>query len=230
MAIRFATHKNDNRVQRLVAASGIQQGIYREDLRSVLEMIEQGDADVNSRATLHNSGGWTPLILATSKRDKESVGWLLGAGANPNIAENDGWVPLFFAIFSNDPELCRILLDAGTNLNYRLPDGKSALDLARERGKQEIIEMITQYQDAFHRKEDPPMRNEEKVPEFVEVFSEEKENQADLVKLEELKQQHRRHPQEPTREVYVEEDVRYEDVEQAEPEGLLDRVLTFLGF
>lgn len=244
MAVNHANHKNDDRVKRAVAAAGMSQALRREDLAATSDVIELGGGDVNYQDTRPNSGRWTPLILATAKHNHQAVEWLLSIGADPNLAEKDGWTPLFFAVFSGDVELCRPILEAGSDLRHRLPSGKSVLDLARERNAPAVVELLVQHEENERRaleasRTADPVK--EVLPNAVETEPSNEELNRERVRRDEQKrrdeqrareEQQRREEQmkaQRRQEEYIEEDVRYEDVDVAEPEGLLDKVLSFFG-
>jgi ankyrin repeat protein len=237
MAANYAAHKNDDRVKRAIAEAGMAQALRREDLPSVLEMIEVGGVDVNYQDQKSTSGKWTPLILSAAKHDRDATAWLLRQGADPNIAEKDGWMPIFFAVFSSDAELCEMLLAGGADAQYRLPNGKSALDLARDRNVSDVVKVMSDHEEKERRAlEDSKTADPKKevLPNAVETGpSEEEKRQEQLREQQQREQQQlvrRRQTEQAKKEEYIEEDIRYEDVEAAEPEGLLDKVMSFLGF
>ena len=244
MAVNHAKHKNDDRVKRVIAAAGMSQALRREDLTAVSDVIELGGGDVNYQDSRPNSGRWTPLILATAKHNRQVVEWLLSIGADPNLAEKDGWTPLFFAVFSGDADLCRPILEAGSDLRHKLPSGKSVLDLARERNAPAVVELIMQHEEMERRAleasrvADPV---EEVLPNTVETEpSNEELNRERMRREEQRRRDEQRVREEQQRredlkrnqrqaEQYIEEEVRYEDVDVAEPDGLLDKVMSFFG-
>ena len=260
MASNYAKHKNDDRVKRAIAEAGMAQALRREDLPSVIEMLEVGDVDINYQDPKPSSVKWTPLILATSKRDLASVSSLLNRGADPNIAEADGRMPLFFAVFANDAQLCKIILESGADIRHRLRNGKSAVDVAHERKNADVIRILTEHEERERRaleesKTADPVK--EVLPNAVETAASEEEKRQEKLqreqqardkqqqareqherdKQQQAREQHereekarRRRQQEQPKEEYIEEHVRYEDVAVAEPEGLVDKVMSFLGF
>ena len=53
----------------------------------------------------------------------EQVKALLGAGANPDLGNNEGQPPLFSGCMSGNLEIVRLLVHAGANTNWRDKDG-----------------------------------------------------------------------------------------------------------
>lgn len=72
-------------------------------------------------------GGRVPLYIAANY-DTPTVGWLLGAGANPNGAY--GYLPLCQAAGNNDIPMMQLLLDKGADPNFPTEHGRTALTCA----------------------------------------------------------------------------------------------------
>ena len=85
--------------------------------------------------------GWTPLLYAALYGDADSVGRLIAAGADPNVATESGTTPLVLAI--TDEAKTRALLEAGANPNARPDDGRTALILAASRrGSAPVLRLL----------------------------------------------------------------------------------------
>lgn len=67
------------------------EGNYEE----VIAFIKEG-ANIDAQ----NNHGWTPLFLASMRRNEEIVEVLLANGADPNIKTVDGMTPLHTACYS----------------------------------------------------------------------------------------------------------------------------------
>jgi ankyrin repeat protein len=74
--------------------------------------------------------------------DLEIVRMLLDAGAPVNVPHLGGGTPLHSAAFTGDAEVVRTLLDRGADPTLRTDDGKTAIDIARERGHAAVAEML----------------------------------------------------------------------------------------
>ncbi len=70
------------------------------------------------------------------------VRMLLEAGAPVNVPHLGGGTPLHTAAFVGDPEVVRMLLDRGADPLMTTDDGKTAIDIARERGHAALAEML----------------------------------------------------------------------------------------
>ena len=67
---------------------------------------------------------------------------LLRGGASPNPRDAWGCTPLHNAAGKGFEEISRLLVGAGADLHVRADRGKSALDLAREKGHMEVVRAI----------------------------------------------------------------------------------------
>jgi ankyrin repeat protein len=91
-------------------------------------------------------GGFTPLHSAVASDagavDVEIVGLLLAKGADPNAKSQSGSTPLHTVGFTGDRASLDLLLKHGADPGIKNNDGKSAVDIARERGRQEIADLL----------------------------------------------------------------------------------------
>ena len=68
---------------------------------------------------------------------------LLDKGADVNAKRGDsGQTPLMLATLRGEADTVKILLEKGADVNIRGNSGKTALDIAEEKGYVEIIRMI----------------------------------------------------------------------------------------
>jgi ankyrin repeat protein len=115
-----------------------------------------GGANVNARCTCPqlDHGDWTPLGLAITFSDLDTVERLIAAGADPNVRYREGDTPLILAARLPNVDMVRALLKAGADVNARGKDGDSALDIA-SRGyrwfgetvqRPDIVELLSTYQ------------------------------------------------------------------------------------
>ena len=68
---------------------------------------------------------------------------LLEAGAPVDVPHLGGGTPLHTAAFVGDPEVLRMLLDRGADPRLTTDDGKTAIDIARERGHAEAAALLS---------------------------------------------------------------------------------------
>jgi len=80
--------------------------------------------------------GRSRLDLAVPAEDVlEAAELILDLGADPNGRDVKGTFPLFSAASAGNDELVELLVDAGADVNLAMPDGKTALDVARGGGR-----------------------------------------------------------------------------------------------
>ena len=115
-------------------ATDIKQG----DASAVRELLRCG-TDVNAR----DRYGQTGLMLAAHAGHREIVEMLLDHGADLNVTAKFGLSALMLAVLGGHVEVARLLARAGADLSLKgtgAPGfaGKTARDLAAERGMQEL--------------------------------------------------------------------------------------------
>jgi ankyrin repeat protein len=111
-------------------------------VRDLKKLLKDG-ADPNAK----DENDRSPLLLLLQAgfliADKSKLAacaqLLLAAGADPNVVESQdqhtrGEAALMLAVRDELPELVDALIQAGANVQHRAPNGKTALDLATERG------------------------------------------------------------------------------------------------
>jgi len=102
-------------------------------------LIDEG-ADVNARS--RNELGVAPLHSAVAARNARIVGALLGAGAQPNPAQQGGFTPLHSAAMTGDVEIVRLLLASGADKEARSNDGKTPLAIAEEKNQKSAADLL----------------------------------------------------------------------------------------
>jgi ankyrin repeat protein len=116
--------------------------VSRGDAQTARTLLAQG-TDVDSRDRF----GQTALMLAAHAGHREIVELLIAHRANMNVTAKFGLSALMLAIVAGHTEIAILLARAGADLSLRgggAPGfaGKTAYDLAAERGKQELSEIL----------------------------------------------------------------------------------------
>ena len=141
--------------------------IRNGNLEMVRLLLEKG-ADINSR----NNNDYTPLLAAVLRENLEMVRFLLERGANFYAGKNglaevarrgnfemvrlliergvdinnrhgdDDRTALHFAVIRSQPTIVQYLVESGINVNARDNEGKSALNIAYDKGEMEIYNYL----------------------------------------------------------------------------------------
>ena len=107
------------------------------DTAGVNELLDRG-ADVNE-----SDGANTPLLLAAWEGHHDTMRALLARGADVNSRETYfGWTALMTAARDGHNTTVKILLEHGADVNAVGKDGNTALMLARELSRTEIVRLL----------------------------------------------------------------------------------------
>ena len=122
--------------------SALEDSILRGDVEAVRRALEAG-TDVDVR----NAQGQSALMLAAHRGDLALVELLLARRADPDQRAKYGLSALMLAVVGGHEAVARALARAGADLRIvgsGAPGfaGKSAADLAAERGLQELAELL----------------------------------------------------------------------------------------
>lgn len=108
-----------------------------DEISSLIINKEGGPLDCKDKE------GRTPLYLAANQGFEECVTLLARAGANVDARAIDGMTALYKAVSNGDRRMMELLIDLGADPTIAPADrGRSALELARERGQKEVVELL----------------------------------------------------------------------------------------
>ncbi|MED1410933.1 MULTISPECIES: ankyrin repeat domain-containing protein [Bacillus] len=99
-------------------------------------LLEQG-ADIHIRAKNENEN--TPLQAAIANKQSELVAFLIEKGSDVNAAQSGGWTGLHEAALFGNEEIIILLLEKGANKMIKKNDGKTAYDIALEKGHESLL-------------------------------------------------------------------------------------------
>ena len=128
-----ARNRNDESPLMLAALAG---------MTDVCRRLIAKDADVNKP-------GWTPLHYAASGGHAEIVQLLLDHAAYIDAQSPNQTTPLMMAAMYGNTPTVTALLDAGADASLRNQKGMTALDFAREAGRQGAVELLERHLKAL---------------------------------------------------------------------------------
>jgi ankyrin repeat protein len=106
----------------------------------IVKLLIRAGADVQIPA--RGFGNVTPLHSAVAGRNPDAVGFLLAAGAKPNVRQQGAYTPLHSAANNGDERSTRLLLDHGADPTLQSDDGKTPADMANDHGHSGVAAML----------------------------------------------------------------------------------------
>jgi uncharacterized protein len=91
-----------------------------------------------------NGEGGEALRVAMREENHVLVNFLLEAGADVNVSNEQGSTPLHYAAFLGEIEFARLFLEAGAKLDIRNSDGKTPAEWAALHGRKELAKLLQQ--------------------------------------------------------------------------------------
>ena len=90
-----------------------------------------------------NNRGRTALLLNCSYGQMDSVQALLGAGADPNLVDEEGYSCMFAAVDGRcSKDTLQTLIDLGAHIDVKRKDGTNALVCACRTGQSESVKFL----------------------------------------------------------------------------------------
>lgn len=88
--------------------------------------------------------GWSPLLIATQRRNYNAVQTLLAHGAEVDCKEpQSGWTPLMFAASLGDCDIVKILLDKNASINeFASPHDWNPLCCALQANNKDVVRIL----------------------------------------------------------------------------------------
>lgn len=104
------------------------------------QLLIRRAADVN--AVAENPMAVAPIHSAAAGRHLDIVKLLLDKGAGANAQQHGGWTALHAAAMNGDDAMVDALLKAGADAGLRSDEGKTAADMAHEKGHQSVAALF----------------------------------------------------------------------------------------
>ena len=83
-----------------------------------------------------------PILQASMMGDEEDIKIMLAADEDVNVQNKEGYTSLLLAAYYNHPNIIRILLESGANRYAKNMLGKTALQIATEKGHDECLAIL----------------------------------------------------------------------------------------
>jgi ankyrin repeat protein len=106
-----------------------------------VDLLLQRGGEVNTHA--RHRFGVAALHAALAGPNPEIARVLIAVGADVNAAQNSGSTPLHETAFNGNLALTQLLLEHGANPAAVNKEGRSAVDVARERGHTQLAELLS---------------------------------------------------------------------------------------
>ncbi len=148
----------------LLMASGLSYGAEPNDSRLVEAARNQDQKAVSTLLTqkvdvnARSSDGSTALLWLAHWNDLDTANLLLGAGADPNTANDFRMTPLSEACTNGNSALVRLLLKSGGNPNTAVATGETPLMTCARSGSADAVRILIEYGAAVNAKE--PAQNQ----------------------------------------------------------------------
>lgn len=110
--------------------------------KELVSFLLESGADLHIRAKNENEN--TPLQAAIANKQTELVAFLIEKGSDVNVMQSGGWTGLHEAALLGNEEIIILLLKNGANKTIKKNDGKTAYDIALEKGYDHLLHHLQQ--------------------------------------------------------------------------------------
>ena len=122
----------------IAAYTGLHLAVAQGDFAAAKQLLESG-SDINAQ----DSGGRTPLMVATYKKSKDIARFLIAHGADINALDAQHYDMLTLAAVLNDVDLVRLAVDSGADAGLvTSPYEGTALIAAAHLGHVEVVRTL----------------------------------------------------------------------------------------
>lgn len=150
-ALMYAAERGHAAIVKTLVSAGAEVNVKDAEGRTALMLATSSSHTETVQALLAagaavNAGDrheMTALIIAAQLGHTDIVQALLAAGADVHAKEGfNGGTALMWAVGNDHTAVVKALLDAGADLNAKDHDGTTALRIASERGRSEIVQLL----------------------------------------------------------------------------------------
>ena len=127
--------RNCDRVDRSL---GVLAAVIAGDLKKVTQLLQARPEIIGTRTSGH---GWSLLHMAASGGNPKMAELLISKDANVDAQTTDGKTPLHYAAGKGHLEVVRVLVAHEADLSAEC-EGKTVLNFAEERGKDEVTDFL----------------------------------------------------------------------------------------
>ena len=117
------------------------QDIFEASRKGDITRIEQLTKINRDTVNAHDANGFTPLIIAGYRGQKDVVTYLLQAGADINASSPEGTV-LLGVCYKGNTEVAKLLLDHKADVNARNQQGTTALMFAVHSDNSDLVKLL----------------------------------------------------------------------------------------
>ncbi|MBC6973252.1 ankyrin repeat domain-containing protein [Bacillus sp. Xin] len=108
--------------------------------REIANFLLKKGAHLHVKAKNQNEN--TPLQAAIANKKIELATFLIEQGADVNAIQSGGWTGLHEAALLGDEKIVALLIENGADKSIKKDDGKTAYDIALEKGHQHLLHLV----------------------------------------------------------------------------------------
>lgn len=167
--IRAAYHERPDMIDILVGAGADVNAVDEDGWTALITAVNWGNKEIvcqllkaGANVDISDNEGWTPLMHAVCKGYEDIIFTLVSAGADINTRNSEGQTAMFVAVTNKDEynfvwkhskkqfehtRIIDVLMEIGVDIYVKDNKGKTVLDIAVERGYNDIVRSIKLYDE-----------------------------------------------------------------------------------
>lgn len=108
--------------------------------KEIANLLLENGANLHVKAKNQNEN--TPLQAAIANKKIELATFLIKQGSDVNAVQSGGWTGLHEAALLGDEKIVTLLIQNGADKSIKKNDGKTAYDIALEKGHQHLLYLV----------------------------------------------------------------------------------------